>query len=212
MPSESLSKALHVAASLVSFSLFVSMLYFAKVVLVPVALAITLAFVLSPFVTRLNGWGLGGVPAVIVTILLAATLLAALFTTVSFQLDHLANDLPQYQSNIQQKISLLREGSKGGALDRIRQVAEQVARDVPSIKTGDVASQPAAIREPIEARIVTDEGLFSRALGPLRALAPALEPLATGSWGCGPLHSWADCTRAASAPYQRCGGRSAYKR
>ncbi len=180
LPSESHSKALNVAASLVSFTLVVGILYFAKVVLVPVALAIMLAFVLNPFVTRLNGWGLGRVPAVIATILLAATLLAALFTTVSFQLDHLANDLPRYQSNIQRKISLLRERSKGGALDKIRQVAEQVARDGPPVKSGDVPSPKAAVREPIEARIVTEEGLLSRALGPLRSLAPALEPMATG--------------------------------
>ena len=180
MPIKSHLKALQLAARLVSFTLVVVILYFAKVVLIPVAVAIMLAFVLNPFVTRLHGWGLGRVPAVMATILLAAALLAALFVTVSIQLVHLANDLPRYQSNIQRKISLLRDSGKGGALEKINQVAKQVAKDGSSKTSGDVRPQQEAVREPIEARIVTDEGLFSKALEPLRALAPALESLATG--------------------------------
>src|SRR5881227_1291300 len=46
----------------------VAALYFAKALLVPLALAILLTFVLAPAVRLLRAWGLGRVPAVAIVV------------------------------------------------------------------------------------------------------------------------------------------------
>ena len=43
---------------LASFAIALGLLYSAKVILVPIALAVLLSFVLNPLVTRLQRWGL----------------------------------------------------------------------------------------------------------------------------------------------------------
>jgi len=69
--------ALHTLKSWVLFAgfvLVVCVLYWAQAILVPVALAILLTFVLSPAVTWFQGW-IGRIPAVLVTVALAFTIL-----------------------------------------------------------------------------------------------------------------------------------------
>ena len=56
--------------SLASFAIVLGLLYLAKVILVPIALAVLLSFVLSPVVTRLQRWGLNRLGAVILVALL----------------------------------------------------------------------------------------------------------------------------------------------
>src|SRR6476660_8794824 len=57
-------------------ALVVAVLYWARAIFIPVALAIFLAFVLSPLVARLQRWGLGRTPAVVVVV--GAVLLVSL--------------------------------------------------------------------------------------------------------------------------------------
>ena len=45
--------------------LVVAALYFAREILIPLAIAVLLAFLLTPAVRRLEGWRLGRVPAVL---------------------------------------------------------------------------------------------------------------------------------------------------
>lgn len=170
-------KSLSVASNLVSFTLIVAILYLAKVVLVPVALAIMLAFVLNPVVTRLHAWGFGRLPSVITTIVLAALLIGSLFAVVTVQINHLANDLPKYEQNIRSKITSLRAGGKGGALDKIQSTIQAVAKD-PDAPGAKDSLDGRSNGEPIATRIVSDESALTRALGPLRSLGPAIEWLA----------------------------------
>src|SRR5881397_3695296 len=62
---------------LVGTALVVGALYFARAILLPVALAIVLAFVLSPVVGILRRWGLGRVPATLLVVLLLVSALGA---------------------------------------------------------------------------------------------------------------------------------------
>ena len=65
-------------------------LYFGREVFVPVALAILLSFALGPVVLLLRRWHLGRVPAVIVAVLLAFSIIGGIGTFVGTQLAHLA--------------------------------------------------------------------------------------------------------------------------
>src|SRR5262245_6902593 len=89
---------------LATLTLITPSLYFAKAVLMPLALAILLAFLLSPLVLALQRWGLGRIPAVILVVVLTFSLLGALGWTVFRQFASLMDDLPRYQQNIKHKI------------------------------------------------------------------------------------------------------------
>lgn len=92
--------------------LVVVVLYWAQAVLVPIALAILLTFVLTPPVTWLERW-VGRLLAVltIVTLLFAAIGLCA--WGLARQMDHLAEDLPRFRANILTKIADVRGRGKG---------------------------------------------------------------------------------------------------
>ena len=73
--------------------LVIVVLYWAQAVLVPIALAILLSFVLAPPVTWLERW-LGRVPAVLVVVTLVFVVLGLAGWGLARQMDHLADDLP----------------------------------------------------------------------------------------------------------------------
>src|SRR5205085_4427892 len=84
--------------------LVVAVLYWAQAVLVPVALALLITFVLTPPVIVLQRW-VGRVPAVLAVVALVFTVLGLAGWGVAMQLSKLAGSLPQYRVNIQQKIA-----------------------------------------------------------------------------------------------------------
>src|SRR5213594_3044988 len=87
-----------------TFVLIIAPLYWAQAVLIPIALAIMLTFLLSPVASALERIGLGRLPSVILIVVLTFSLLAAIGWVVSLQLTSLGNELPKYTGNIKQKI------------------------------------------------------------------------------------------------------------
>ena len=65
--------------------------------LVPIALAVLLSFVLAPVAIVLARLHLGKVASVLGTVIVAFALLAGLGTIIGGQLSQLAENLPQYQ-------------------------------------------------------------------------------------------------------------------
>src|SRR5579871_6050070 len=88
-------------------------LYFARDVLVPMALAVLLSFVLAPLVDRLIKLRLGRTTSVIVAVALAFLLLAALGTVIGRQAAQLTEQLPAYQAVIAKKLETLRSSTLG---------------------------------------------------------------------------------------------------
>jgi predicted PurR-regulated permease PerM len=74
----------------------VAALYFGREVLVPIALAVLLSFVLSPLVRLLQRCHLPRGLAVIAVALVAFAAIFGLGTLMVSQVNELANDLPQY--------------------------------------------------------------------------------------------------------------------
>src|SRR5215475_9843791 len=104
---------------LVSAGVIVALLYWARPVLIPVALSILLTFLLSPIVDGLQKLRLPRIPAVIVVVLLAVALLASFGWMTVRQFVSFANDLPQYRTNINQKIADLKRLGKGGPIGKV---------------------------------------------------------------------------------------------
>ncbi|MGB6387549.1 MAG: AI-2E family transporter [Terriglobales bacterium] len=89
-------------------------LYFGRQVLIPLALAVVLAFLLTPVVGWLEKCRLGRVPAVLLVLALAFALVSSLGWVVTGQLMDIVDQFPSYKSNIHDKIQSLRvpDGSR----------------------------------------------------------------------------------------------------
>jgi predicted PurR-regulated permease PerM len=110
---------------LATLALIVTVLASAKVVLVPLALAVLFAFVLTPVVNGLERCRLPRVPAVAVSVLLALGLLGAFGFVLTQQLNSLAVELPHYTRTIRKKAAALRvEGH--GALASVQDAVDEI--------------------------------------------------------------------------------------
>ena len=115
--------------------LVVTVLYWARPVLVPIALAMLLTFVLTPPVTWLQRW-IGRVPAVLAVVALLGILLGAAAYAVTTQMSQLAGELPLYRSNIRQKIADVRSAGRGGSVERIQQTVEELQKELEAAEKG----------------------------------------------------------------------------
>ena len=115
-------------------ALVVAGLYWLQAVLIPVALAVLLTFLLSPVVGTLQRRGLGRVPSVLVTVLLALSILGAIGWTLTRQLVTLADELPRYSLNIHHRIADIRGASQGSSMEKVQQAVEDVVGELQ--KTG----------------------------------------------------------------------------
>jgi predicted PurR-regulated permease PerM len=111
----------------------VAALYFARDVFVPLALAVLLSFALGPLVLLLRRWHVGRVPSVIAAVLLAFLVIFGIGSLIGGQLAHLAENLPQYQSNISDKIQSLRgsataSGIVGRASGMLKDLSSEITR------------------------------------------------------------------------------------
>src|SRR5687767_14288608 len=150
------------------FAFFTAVLYFAKPVLMPVALAGLLAFLLSP-VVRLAERVLPRAVAVVLVVMLAFGVLGAAGYVVYTQVSGLAAELPKYRDNIRHRIADLRGVSRGGAIENIQETARDVMTELGKTAPGQPKPPPAE-------RIVTREASGARSLLALPVTAvPLLE-------------------------------------
>src|SRR5512143_2465953 len=88
----------------VSLTAFIiATLYFARGLLIPLALAALLTFLLAPLVTRLERWA-GRIGALLLAVMLILAVTGAGGWVLSLQLVDLATKLPDYKENIQTKL------------------------------------------------------------------------------------------------------------
>jgi predicted PurR-regulated permease PerM len=129
--------------------LVIVVLYWAQAVLVPIALAILFAFVLTPPVTWLERW-IGRVPAVLAVVTLVFMVLGLAGWGLARQMDHLAEDLPRYRVNILAKIADVRVAGKGGAVERLQETIEDIKTDLETADARGTASRPVVVTsEPV---------------------------------------------------------------
>jgi predicted PurR-regulated permease PerM len=150
------------------YVLIVLVLYWAQALLVPIALAILLTFVLTPPVTWLQRW-IGRIPAVLAIVTLVFTVLGLAGWGLARQMDELAKDLPRYRTNLLSKIADVRHAGEGGSVEKLQETIQDIQADLT--KSGPptgTASRPV---------VVTSQqvGGFSA----FAWLGPLLSPLST---------------------------------
>jgi predicted PurR-regulated permease PerM len=128
--------------------LVVVVLSWAESVLVPIALATLLTFVLTPPVRWLERW-IGRVPATLGTVLLVFSVLGLAGWGLTLQLDQLAVDLPQYRVNINAKIKDLRGAGKGGSVEKLQETITEIIGDLKTPdKPAPAAARPVTLAPP----------------------------------------------------------------
>ncbi len=138
-------------------------LWFAQTVLVPIVLAILLAFLLGPLADRLQRWHFGRVFSPLLVIVLFLMSIGGLSWLVLHQGLRLAEELPNYQQNIVARIEQLRSVGKGPISERAKQSIEGIVAELGK-SAPPTASHPDAI--PVA---VTNDHAFLPALPTLFA-------------------------------------------
>jgi len=159
-------------ARFAGFVLVIAVLYWAQAVLVPIALALLVTFVLSPPVTFLQR-RIGRIPAVLVTVALVFTTLGLAGWGVATQMSKLAGDLPRYRANIRQKIVDIRGATRGGPMEQVQDAVNEIQKEVaaPQTPRGNA-------REPV---IVQSQQISSLTDFP-SWVGPAVGPLSTAGF------------------------------
>ncbi len=121
-------------------------LYFARAILIPLAIALTLNFLLAPAVIQLERLRIGRVLAVTLVGVMAFTAVGAVGWVVTRQIFTVVNDLPNYRDNIHDKLAALHAPSAGPlrmTLNSIHEIGTEIADE---LNPPPPESRPEALR------------------------------------------------------------------
>lgn len=164
----------------------IAALYFAREILIPLAFALILTFVLSPVVALLQKSRIGRGPSVAVTVLVTMAAAGCVGGIIAIQLIDVAKELPRYRQNIDAKLEALRiptKGPLGLAANSLQEIARELSSPVaPSpapgapVQNRKQRAAPSTPALPLPVQIVQQP---ANGLDYLRDLVqPVLRPLA----------------------------------
>jgi len=176
-PAKDISRILILVAAVV----VITALYFARVMLVPLALAVLFTFVLAPLVSALERIRIPRFLAIFLVVGVAVSGIGIMGWTVGNQLIDVTNQLPSYKTNIREKIDSIRNPKNrrlDKAADAMKELGKEIAENAPpqnepptsSLKnsgSGKAASPPKAV--PVQ--------VFQPASNPLESLNSVITPL-----------------------------------
>lgn len=107
------------------------MLYFGRQIFMPLALALVLSFLLTPFVGVLERGHLGRVPAVLIVLSLCFALTAGVGWGVAAQLLEITGNIRNYKTNLEETIRSL-HSPKSGAIGQATATVRELNRELAS--------------------------------------------------------------------------------
>ena len=155
----------------------IAALYYGEGIFVPFALAVLLSFVLAPPLNWLRHLHVPRVPAVLLVVAFAFTVLGGLTVLVGSQVVQLAENLPSYQQTMLEKIRSMRASAPGGGLiDRTTTLFQSLRKELETREAKTPPDRPAR-KEPLTVRVQPPE---PQPFDVFRAiLAPLVGPLGT---------------------------------
>jgi predicted PurR-regulated permease PerM len=182
VPTGTSAPPLSATALMAALVAVVGALYLGRDILIPLALAILLSFLLAPLVVRLRRLGLGRVPAVLAVVLLLFVALLGLGTIVGSQMVQLAENMPTYEWNLRSKIRDLRIAMPtGGVVERASEMLRDLGQELnqataPADKSAKSVAEPEAPK-PVPVEVQAPQ---ARPLQTLREVGgPLVAPIAT---------------------------------
>jgi predicted PurR-regulated permease PerM len=125
---------------LASFALIAAILYFAKEVFIPIALALLFTFLLAPLVMRLQKWKFPKAVAIVTAVTLTFAVVALVAWLVSTHFISLVEQLPKYEKNLQAKVHQLKGSQNPGVFTRAIGILKSLQDDFESV--ADQATPP----------------------------------------------------------------------
>jgi predicted PurR-regulated permease PerM len=142
----------------------IAALYLAKGVLMPLAVAVVISFLLAPLVLRLQRWRFSRGVAVMTAMLLVCAVVAGAGWLVVGQVRDVTTNLAQYEENIRFKMSALR-GAVAKPVQETTEIVENLGTDLAAAVVPGEATPPiqtVRIAEPTRAPLA----VLGDALGP----------------------------------------------
>jgi len=158
-------------------SFIVLVLYFGRELLVPLALAALLTFMLAPLATRFQRW-LGRIGAVLFVVAMMVVATGAAGWVLTRQVMDLAIQLPDYKENIRAKIRSV-QVPDSGPFSKVSETWEELKKDIPGGSNQDSQQKNQVLgesgRQPVPVEVISgkNQGLEFYQL----VLAPVLGPL-----------------------------------
>jgi predicted PurR-regulated permease PerM len=176
-PAKDISRILILVAAVV----VITALYFARVMLVPLALAVLFTFVLAPLVSALERIRIPRFLAIFLVVGIAVSGIGVMGWSVGNQLIDVTNQLPSYKINIREKIDAIRNPKNrrlDSAADAMKELGKAIAENPPAPNepvpstlknsgSGKATSPPKAV--PVQ--------VFQPASNPLESLNSVITPL-----------------------------------
>lgn len=156
----------------IAFVLAITGLYFGRSVFIPLALALVLSFLLSPFLVLLEKIHFGRVPSALLVVVFSLALVGVATWGVAGQMVEIMADLPDYKANLDEKIKSL-HGSQTSSFSKATASVQELNRELSTVpgqvsdraKDGTRATRPIAVQvAPPASNMVQD---LSELLGPL---------------------------------------------
>ncbi|MFD1302159.1 AI-2E family transporter [Methylobacterium marchantiae] len=173
------------ASPLIVTALIVSGLYIGRDVLIPIAIAVLLSFVLGPIVHLLRRLRFGRFLSVATSVVVALGVAAALATLIGVQLADLAKDVPRYRTTIERKVEGLRDSPAGRMADYVANIGRtmhQGGEESPKPEAAKPEASGAKSNAPPPEKAILVE-MKERSPDPIALantiLSPILHPLAT---------------------------------
>jgi len=129
VPRPSASKDVFYLLAVVVAVVAIATLYFARIVLIPFALALLFTFILTPLVKILERAHFGRILSVLLVVLLSVGACGAVGWTVAKQFTQVVDQLPDYKANIRTKLTSL-HWSNHHALDNASQTMTEIGKDL----------------------------------------------------------------------------------
>ena len=171
-------RTVQAVAVMLMVGLIVGALYVLRDILMPLALALLLSFVLAPVVKALCKLKLPRAVAVPVVVLAAFMGLFALGALFASQVTQFAGELPTYQTNLRDKLSALRGAARSdSSIGRASDILQDLASELNGEKTTATPAPqigPAAGPKPQQSPIPVE---VHERKGPLQTLAAMISPL-----------------------------------
>lgn len=139
-------------------------LYFARDLFIPLALAILISFLLAPVVQKLQHFHFHRVVAVFLVTLVSCFLIGFLTWAIAHEMLNLASDLPQYKENLVARIQSVQKG--GVSLGKTSKTVKELNDEISKASPGSAPASGVAKVEIVEPPLSSME-ILGKAIGPL---------------------------------------------
>lgn len=170
---------------LILIALALVALYFARIILIPLAIALSLNFLLTPAVMQIERVRVPRILAVLLVVLLTFSLIGGVGWIVTRQVVAVINYLPNYRENIHEKLTSLHPpttGAFGRTINSLREIGAEVSsatepkqQPVPVTRRERERARLQAEKQPLPVTVVTPPPSAGEYF--VRYARPALEPL-----------------------------------